>query len=480
MDLVTVILFLVLYYVRPQEWSSAFSAIHFVQIVLLVAISTLFTRSRSLGLADLFQTPHDWMIFGFWLWLVMSAPSPWSAFKDYLNLYIFYIVVVQTLYSVPRMILFVGWWTYLVVFISLLALASQWGIDPLGSADLTQGPMQGRLSLNLSIFNNPNALGHSAVPAIPMLFFYCIWRRPIISRLLGTALLSIPIYCIYLTQSKGSFLSGGVTIVATALFGRPKTFQIIVIVAVLMFGSSAVYMLPRMNEIAKSKTDPAIQGRVAAFKHGYNVLTITKTGVGKGNWFTSFFAAHHYYKAAHSTYVMIGGELGYPGLFFLCGVFFCCLRTLVTARTDTSDEERLRRMLFVLVVSYMVSSWMVNFEYRATFFMFAGATAALHRHLHGILREPEKAEEESEIPLPVWRAAMLPRPAAEGVLPSVYVATSDLLTESQESLGEPAPSPAFSSRIGGGWNRIGWFDIAMTSLMVWALVKFWAYIMMRM
>ncbi len=53
--------------------------------------------------------------------------------------------------------------------------------------------MKGRLILNLSIFNNPNGLGHSVVPAIPMLYYYLIYRRPILLRVLGFALMAIPL-----------------------------------------------------------------------------------------------------------------------------------------------------------------------------------------------------------------------------------------------------------------------------------------------
>ena len=217
------------------------------------------------------------------------------------------------------------------------------------------------------------------------------------------------------------------------------------------------------------------------------MLTTTTTGVGKNGWYPTFFAAHHFYKASHSSYVIIGAELGYPGLFLFCGVLYCCLRTLITARTDTSDEERLRRMLFVLVVSYMVSSWMVNFEYRPTFFMFAGAIAALHRLLHGLSHDPKDEREEEAIPVPAWQVALLPPPAPAGV-PAIAQAQvtahpggSFFPPDSEEPPApEPAPEGTIVSRIGKGWNRLGWMDYLITALMVYAIVRFWAYIMMRM
>ncbi|MEI9896297.1 MAG: hypothetical protein WDN28_21145 [Chthoniobacter sp.] len=130
MDLVTVILFLILYYLRPQEWSGLFSTIHFVQIVMLAGVATLFARERGFRPRDMFRTPHDWAVLAFWLWLVLSAVHPWDTFKENANLFIFYVVIVQALSTVPRLKIFAGWWTVLIVVVALLALASEWGFDP--------------------------------------------------------------------------------------------------------------------------------------------------------------------------------------------------------------------------------------------------------------------------------------------------------------------------------------------------------------
>jgi hypothetical protein len=503
MDLVTVVLFQVLYYLRPQEWAGIFSTIHFVQIVMLAGVAGLFFREGGLRLADLFRTPHDWAVFAFWLWIVIASPHRWEAFKENANLFIFYIVIVQALRSVPRMKIFALCWTLLIVLVATLALATKWGFDPLESYIITSTVMKGRLILNLSIFDNPNGLGHSVVPAIPMIYYYFVWKRPITSRLLGFALLSIPLYCIYLTYSKGAFLCGAITILATMCFGRPKSVQILILVGAFLFGNVALYSLPRMNELDKSKSDQAIQGRVAAFKHGYGLLQTTFKGIGKGEWKKDPFITDyvskvvttqlpgeaeknrvvktviHYNKAPHSSYVCIGGELGWPGLFFLVAVLYCCMRTTITARTATLDEERIRRIFFVLVLSYIVSSWMVDFEYRPTFFMFTAAIAALHRHLLGMLREHARETEPANPGLPVWHPAhLLPQPAFATGLPD-----ASLLLSHEAALSAPSTAPETPSaepRIGRNWNRFGWFDLGMILALTYAVVRFWAYIMYRM
>src|ERR1700677_4863443 len=114
MDLVSVVLFLILYYLLPQEWAGMFSTIHFVQIVMLSGLASLLFRERGIRPGDFFRTPHDWAVFAFWLWIIVSSPHRWETFKENANLYIFYIVIVQALRSIPRMRIFALWWTLLI------------------------------------------------------------------------------------------------------------------------------------------------------------------------------------------------------------------------------------------------------------------------------------------------------------------------------------------------------------------------------
>ena len=504
MDLFVVILFLILYYLRPQEWPIGLSAIHFVQIVMLTGLASLSLRARGFQLRDLFRTPHDWAVLAFWLWIVGSSPTPWSTFKDSANLYIFYIVIVQALYTVPRLNVFVGWWTFLTVAVAALALLSLYGIDPLESLPITSGSMKGRLILNLSLFNNPNALGHSVVPAIPLLYYFCIWKKPAVMRVLGIALIVLVIRCIFLTESKGAFIAGAATVVATLTFGRPKAVQIAIVGIAVTFGGSVLYALPRMQELNKSKTDEAIQGRVMAFRHGYKMMTTTDSGVGFHNWGVSFLAAKYrmkqtkidkdslkkpmpiIYKAPHSSYVCIGAELGRPGFFLFFGILYCCLRTVVTAHTGTPDEERVRRILFVLIFSYMVSSWMVDFEYRPSFFMFAAATAALHRHLLGLHDEKDRelrdaAKRALQPNATAWRPRLVPEPALAGAAAPMG-ATAPVFTmeplPAEAPRPEPEPRPA--PRIAWAWNRIGLPDLALAFAMTYAAVRYWSYLLTHM
>ena len=489
MDFVAIILFLVFYYLRPQEWFALFAQIHFVQLVMYLSFISLFLRERSVKVGDFLKTPHDWMVLFFFAWLILTSPTPWETFKAVSPLAVFYIVIVQTLTTIPRITKYLGWWTFLIVAIAALAVASEYGFDPLHGYDITHGRMKGRLMLNLSIFRNPNALGHNIVPAIPMIYYFCLWKRPIFMKEIGLALIGLPVWCVWLTVSKGSFLAGAVTTLATFTFGRPKTVQIIIISAAVLGGSTLLYAMPRMQELNKSKTDEAIMGRVAAFTYGLDTLHRSSTGLGYGLWLKGFFDAHNYNKAAHSSYVQLGAELGWPGFFLFFGILYCNLRTLVSARTENPEEERIRRILFVLVTSYMISSWMVDLGYRPTFFMFTAAIAAFHRHMMKLNLVEEETAPSEGVSAPAWRARLVPQPEMETALAKsgmpAAVLTLDpanVVTARRVAAPSPALSPdeAVAARMYRNWNSIGIVDLILIWAFTAAAVKFWGYILKQM
>ena len=162
MDFTCIVFFLALYYLKPQEWASVFSKLRFVQMVMMASVATLFFRERKLSLKDFFRTPHDWAIYAFLIYIVISSPFPVDTLKEVSNRLVFYVVILQTLTNWERIRRFLGWWTLMIVFVGFLALAGEYFWDPLGSNEITHGTMKDRLVLNISTVNNPNALGSGA------------------------------------------------------------------------------------------------------------------------------------------------------------------------------------------------------------------------------------------------------------------------------------------------------------------------------
>jgi hypothetical protein len=481
MDFAAIALFLVLYHLRLQEWLSVARSLRLVAFSMGFAIIATLLRERGFKLKDLLRTPHDWFMLAFLIWTVATGPN-WTWGEIY-PVFLYYIMTVQALFRLNRLQMFLTIWAIMLIVIAGLAVVSLYGFDPMNSADLTNGAMKGRLILNTSIFNNPNGLGHSIVPVVVMLFYLCFWKRPVAVKILLFPLLMLPLYCIYLTQSKGSYLAGFVAIVSCLTLGRPKAIQLGILFVAIFFGFGALYALPRMQDL--NRGEQGIQGRIAAFGWGLNEMRSETCGIGYGNWDPAFIRQNHYQKSPHSSYVHIGGEEGEPGLFLFLGIIYCCLRTVIMAKTTTVAEERVRRLLFVLVICYIVSSWMVGQAWRATFFLMAAAVAAFHRHL--LARDNPETDEAKEVAAEQKREALLAPALRLTPLQPAYAMSAPVLPMSRMTSALAAGTPIRSgARFDvteteepsekGLWNRINWVDLVLILVMTYATVRFWSYI----
>lgn len=495
MDFAAVILYLVIYYVRPQEWSGFLSSLRPVTAVMIFAIATLFLRERGVQWRSLLRSPQDWLMLLYFLYLTFFVYSDSENYKLARNLFIIYFVTVLILTNLDRLRLYLYWWAGAIGFVVLLALASQIGIDPLDAKYYTMYACKGRLALPLSIFNNPNALGHSVVPLLGMLYFFLIWRRPIFVKQVGMLVLALPLVCLYLTLSKGAFLAAFVAIVAGLTVGRPKVVQIIVLLLALTAGWAGLQRLPRMEELRVPRQEEGIRGRLMAWQFGLEKLDTERYGVGLFEFGKAFQRRHGYFKAPHSSYVEAGAEQGWVGLMFFVGVLYACFRTLLTLRMNDEAEERLRRVLLVLLVSYAASSWMIGWAYKNFFFLIVACVSAFHRHLRErITQEQELAEIQESVPSAAT-PLLPPVPAMAHTVPAPALAAASAGGTGQPAMRvatglealatAPAPPPPSNLPVAPKvlprfWYRVGILDIALIWLCTYGVVKIWTMALQRM
>lgn len=393
MDFAAIVLFLVIYYIRPQEWIPIFAKLEPVKLTMLFALFSTYTRNKGISPSSFFQTPHDWIMGAYFVWAIWAGESFIGGIIGIWAKYIvFYYITVQVLSSMDRIKSFLNWWTVMILIVAALAVSSLYFWDPTHSKDLTENIYEGRLVLSTSIFNNPNALGHAVVPVLPMIYYLFLWKRPVFIKEFALLMMVFPVWCMYETLSKGAYLSGGVTMLAAMMFGRPKTVQVGLVLFALTFGGTILSSLPRMDELNRS--EGGIQGRLAAWEWGLQKLEEEPNGIGWKRFVGEFRNDNGYGKAAHSAYIQTATELGKNGLFCFVGILYCCIRTLMTVKTITDDEERMRRLLFCLVASYALSSWVIDFGARTTLFIIPATVAAYHRQVMKRWERESKAARE--------------------------------------------------------------------------------------
>lgn len=380
MDLFFVILFLVIYYIRPQDWVPGLIGYSIVKPIILLGLFSLLNRERTLSPEDFFKTPLDWAMLFYTVYIILTTPSGLIATaKGFAPLPVFYWLTVLALDREEKMLRYMKWWTAMLIILAAFGIAQLYGIDLTGGQPQTDF-FKGRLSLGTWTHNNPNALAHSVVVAIPLVFFLMFWKSTFVRRIISALLILLAFYASVETKSKGAFVVGGGAIVLALVFGRKKIVQILIISAAFAGGGTLLAMMPRMEEMNSLGSDEGVIGRMLAWEIA-RTSSINNT-YGEG-WkvFRAYveYEGGVYPKACHSTYVRIGADLGYPGMFFFLLIIWCCFRILISVKTNNLDFERCRRMLFLLLATYIVSGWMIDRSYHTEYFLIAACCAAMHR-----------------------------------------------------------------------------------------------------
>jgi len=229
--------------------------------------------------------------------------------------------------------------------------------------------------------------------------------------------------------SKGSFLVGFVVLLFALMYGRPRIFQLIMVSLAALGGGALLSVLPRMAELSKS--DQGIQGRVLAWNSAWESLQQFPRGVGWNNFYASFmWEGELVLKATHSSYVQIGASLGYVGLFLYVGVLYSWFRTLLFVQPTTVEQDRIRRVLFVLASASALSNWMIDRAYHTEFFLLTAAVGAYHRL---VARKPGESEESEE------------GEERESIGERREVVEGPIAPEAEPVLGPLVPVPSFAS-----------------------------------
>ena len=261
----------------------------------------------------------------------------------------------------------------------------------------------------------------------------------------------------------------------TFVFGKPKLVQVFLISFALVGGGAAMAIMPRMGNGIRG--DEGVQGRMLAWEQARLAMETNRFGVG----YDQFHALIRWRegnrveiipKATHGSYIKIGADLGYPGMFFYMLVIAASLRTAMLP-FSTLERDRLRRIrdaLFLSLAMATVSGWMIDRAYALEFFLLAACFSSFHRLLleeneqKRAVQEGERAGEEE--------AAGVER--SEGQLPSA-VPTITYGPDLKPSL--VLPSASKEPMVRRLWQRLGVVEFALAGLFAYAAVSIWEQVL---
>lgn len=471
MEFFFAIVFLLVYYLRPQDWVPGMAGAELVRpIVALWLAAVLLGKSGRTPLSGVFRTPHDWILTAYLAYIFLFGGA---SLLEVAPMFAFYALTVQSVNSWPRLLSYLKYWTGALFLIALLGVLSFYGFDPTHAQE-NEFTQMGRLAIGTWLHDNPNALGHSVIVAIPAAFLLYFWKGSLAGRFLLFPLVAgIAYYCAWQTQSKGAYLVGAATLVLTLILGRPRWLQAIALAATLVVGVSALSFLPRMADMNNLRADEGVQGRLLAWEMAKSTEEHNPTGIGWRQFiaYIPWKEGNHYLivsKGTHSSYVQVAADLGRYGLFLYLAGLWCALHTLLAFKTEDADQERCRRLLLVLLAANLLSGWMINRQYHNEYFLLIATSAALHRLKKG--EELEPFAEDGLVPAPA-------PDAAPGALVPKLRETVQTAWQHRENPAFSGPPPASAPLPKPLWNRFGVLDLGTSLALTWLTFWTWGYIL---
>lgn len=381
------LIYLIMTYLRPQEFVPALKEKPLMLILAMVLLGTLIlhaaVRRTPLRVID---TRQGILMLVFFIllplsqlqYLYLSGAS--YAFTNFLNVYLLFFMIVNLVDNQEQLKKTFYLLFFMILFLSVNGILQYYRGYDIAGQTMTEGRIRW-----IGIFDDPNDLGLTILAFTPLAIMHIMRKR---SRLFTKGLwfvsLIILIYALYLTNSRGTFL-GLLAILTFYMCKRIGYLKGLIIglifcAAVLAIGPS------RMSDMSTSEASAS--GRIDAWATGLNLLRWRPVlGVGYHNF------TNHHHLTAHNSAVLCMSELGLVG-------FFVWMMMIVTSFREMESIQKYAHgtqfafyaeFLQLSVAGYFVSAFFLSRTYDEVLYilialctllsLFARRRFDFHQHL---------------------------------------------------------------------------------------------------
>ena len=383
--------YILIQYVRPQEFVPAFVGTPVVPVLLVFATGFWLIAQKK----D-FEAPQHRLILGLALAMFVSvAMTGWiggavTALVEFAPTMILFYLIATSVDSIAR---FKQMSIVLTGVACIMALhgveqsASEGGVGWTGAVMIKE-----RITY-LGFLNDPNDLAMAFVMTLPLTMYLARSSPSFFARHAYHAAAALILYGIYLCNSRGSLLAIAAMLFAFAVrrFGWVRSGIVgpILLVPLILFAPS------RGGEMSADEQSAA--GRVEAWYEGFQMFRSHPLfGVGKG-----MFTEHHEL-TAHNSFVLAFAEIGVVGYFFWASMLFLSgmmlhriLRAggppaplppaeLATQNRDKpmdgwGDWETMARTLMYVATGTVVSAFFLSRTYTPVIYLVIGLIVAAYQ-----------------------------------------------------------------------------------------------------
>lgn len=375
--------YLLFEYVRPQAIWTSIDVLPWATAFLALTLVGLLLDRNKRWVSD----PANWLITAYMLAFLaasISAVYPdwaWKYFKEMLSWYVVYFLVVNTVTTERRLLVFIG--IFLLASYKLSFFGARtwimrgfsfeaWGI---------QGPH--------GFFMNSGELTVQMLMFAPVAYYLAAFMRPHISRLKYAVLMTLPITAaltVLGASSRGSQLGLAYQSYRIFLKERVTVKGIALVAAVAAIGWN---LLPaeQKERFAEAGSDSTSEQRLLYWKHGLEMIRDHPVlGVGPFN-FPPYYEEHWpedllmgSTQVPHNIFIQIGTDTGVTGLLIFVALIW---RSFVVARSVRAMDLRdkpfgaLANGFIISLWGFLIAGQFVTIAYYPFFWMNLAMTVAL-------------------------------------------------------------------------------------------------------
>ena len=351
------LLYIITIYLRPAEWIPMFYGMQLIDILSISAFLFWLLDFMIKKKTDSLKAPQNMLMLGLFLAFLLShvahtyfagLTATFTEFSKVVILYFLFVLIIDSEKKFKITIFLIVFLTFLLAIqgIQQFNTGYGWAGQPMVMDNTANA---GRITW-ISIFGDPNDLGLTLVIAIGILIAFLFGKVKFITRIFIIPILGYILYALYLTNSRGAFLS----LMAVVFFyfvRRTKKFLLGGIIGALFVFLIFAFGPSRM---ALMSTDEAsAYNRADAWYYG---IQLTKHNPIFGVGYRMF--QEDFPMTAHNSFVLVMAEAGLLGLFLWVGLFYSSLKGLALVE---KNNERLKNY------SYGLQSALVGFGAAAFF-----------------------------------------------------------------------------------------------------------------
>lgn len=379
---VALLLFMVIYCARPEDWIPGLSRVPLEKITVFLALLALAFSLRHIRQ----RLPREVVFLSLLIGqlFVASFLSPvWrgGAFQvtlDFAKVLMIVLVIVTAVRTSQRLRMLV--FTQ-AISVSAIAVVAIW------KGRLILGRLEGILGGN---YSDPNDLALVIIMSLPLCLALLFLSKNRLWKILWSISMIVMIYAVFLTGSRGGFLAllvvAAVCLWEFGVRGRRRYFLVLAALAgVILWQSSGGMLAGRLKGTfnVKEDTSAAYDSAQARQQLFWRSIEVTEEhplfGVGPGN----FDQVSGQWHTTHNSLTLMSSEGGVPALILYALILWCGFKNLRAVkrfvRGRTESRLLLARALFASLAGYAVGSLFLSVAYQFFPYILVAYTAVLFR-----------------------------------------------------------------------------------------------------